>query len=71
MALNPHGRQRGWIRSCDLNRCTIWQRFGSSGQYRTATREPCSEARAIQMFYMTKVDNDATAKRKEGPHQSG
>jgi hypothetical protein len=26
-----------------------------------------SEARAIQMFYITKVDNDATAKRNEGP----
>src|ERR1019366_7172463 len=29
----------------------------------------CSEARAIQMFYITKVDNDATAKKNEGPHQ--
>jgi hypothetical protein len=28
-----------------------------------------SEARAIQMFYITKVDNDATAKRNEGPYQ--
>src|ERR1019366_5901523 len=28
-----------------------------------------AEARAIQMFYTTKVDNDATAKRDEGPHQ--
>ena len=28
-----------------------------------------AEARAIQMFYITKVDNDATAKRNEGPYQ--
>src|ERR1700730_8762841 len=28
-----------------------------------------SEARAIQMFYITKVDNDPTAKRNEWPHQ--
>jgi hypothetical protein len=28
-----------------------------------------SEARAIKMFYITKVDNDPTAKRNEGPHQ--
>src|SRR5271157_138758 len=27
-----------------------------------------SEARAIQMFYIAKVDNDATAKKDEGPH---
>src|SRR3981081_1786483 len=27
-----------------------------------------SEACAIQMFYIAKVDNDATAKKDEGPH---
>jgi hypothetical protein len=27
-----------------------------------------SEARAIQMFYIAKVDDDATAKKDEGPH---
>ena len=27
-----------------------------------------SEARAIQMFYIAKVDNDATAEKDEGPH---
>jgi hypothetical protein len=30
-----------------------------------------AEARAIQMFYITKVDNDATAKRNEGPFTHG
>src|SRR5271166_3876302 len=29
----------------------------------------CSEARAIKMSYIAKVDNDAAAKRNEGPHQ--
>src|ERR1019366_8460702 len=28
-----------------------------------------SEARAIQMFYIRKVDNDATARKNDGPHQ--
>jgi hypothetical protein len=27
-----------------------------------------SEARAIQMFYIAKIDDDATAKKDEGPH---
>jgi len=28
-----------------------------------------SKARAIQMFYIAKVDNDATAEKDEGSHQ--
>src|ERR1700719_1079531 len=29
---------------------------------------PRSETRAIQMFYIAKIDNDVGAKRNEGPH---